>query len=148
MDHAFGITSTCTLKTPPVWNATFGADWQPIQRGAAFADLDCKRVVYIGNGETGFMVYAFDAASGTQLWDARFSRCCGSIGTAIANGMVYVSSSSGTITAWAPQASAKTLRKTAVNRPQIPTRDAEEAWPLVDLRGTPTGLFNFWKDDR
>ena len=48
--------------------------------------------------------FAFDAATGAQLWTVGLSDL-GNIGTVIADGVLYVSSRDGTITAWAPPGS-------------------------------------------
>lgn len=143
---AFSIASTCILNTTPVWNASFGPVGSPTKATQRSPISIANGVAYVSN-YTGNMEYAFNAASGAQLWSTKLSACCGSTGTVIANGMVYVSSSDGTITAWAPSSMAKKLRKKAVKRPPIiPTREALS--PPVDLGGAPRELFNVGQPER
>ena len=72
-------------------------------------------MIYVSN-YTHKTEFAFDAKRGTQLWSVPLPDV-GDVGTVIANGMVYVSSKDGTITAWAPpqeQKTEKALPKRAV----------------------------------
>lgn len=46
-------------------------------------------------------VYAFDAASGAQLWSGSLSGA-GQIGPVVVNGRIYVGDVGGTIHAWVP----------------------------------------------
>jgi outer membrane protein assembly factor BamB len=54
--------------------------------------------------------FAFNAATGAQLWSEALPDV-GDVGTVIANGIVYVSSRDGTITAWAPPGSKSKKKK-------------------------------------
>ncbi|HLY03101.1 MAG TPA: PQQ-binding-like beta-propeller repeat protein [Candidatus Cybelea sp.] len=102
---AFSIQSNCTLNPTPVWSADFGPD------GARLSGAQTPRspisvangVVYVSNYSLK-TEYAFDAATGTQLWSTALSEY-GTVGTVIANGVVYVGARDGTITAWAPPGS-------------------------------------------
>ncbi len=142
---AFSMAANCTLNATPVWSAQFGP--------AGAADIPAPRspisiangVVYVSN-YTGDTEYAFDAATGAQLWALPLPYY-GREGTVIANGMVYVSSADGTITAWAPPGSAAKLRKKAVKRrPTIRVRDwsvPDGRGGMIDLRSSPNALSNF-----
>lgn len=141
---AFSMASNCTLNPTPVWNAQFG----PIGTSETAAPRSpisiANGVVYVSN-YTGDTEYAFDDATGAQLWTLPLPYY-GRQGTVIANGMVYVSSSDGTITAWAPSPSQRP-RKKAVNR--LPTiREHDFSIPdgmggRIDLRSSPNALANF-----
>jgi outer membrane protein assembly factor BamB len=97
---AFGMASNCTLNPQPVWAVKFGPD------ARQFNYMNTPRspvsiangVVYIANHNRKREM-AFDAATGAELWTTTLS-ANGDIGTLIANGVVYVSSLDGTITAW------------------------------------------------
>ncbi|MBV8530144.1 MAG: PQQ-like beta-propeller repeat protein, partial [Candidatus Eremiobacteraeota bacterium] len=95
-------------------------------------------VLYISNF-TGDTEFAFDAASGARLWRVTLPGH-GVIGTVIANGMVYVSSYDGTISAWAPSPAAEKLRRRAVKRPAIVIPDnvsiPDGYGGTIDLRGS------------
>ena len=69
----------------------------------------------------------------------------------IANGMVYVSSSDGTISAWAPLPSQK-RRKKAVNKdsndPRTRLLNSRRQGGGYDLRSSPNALANFGLSDR
>ncbi len=128
---AFSITSNCTLNTTPVWSAQFGPDG-PRRSPISIAN----GVVYVGN-YTGDTLYAFNAATGAQLWSVALSSYTG-VGTVIANGMVYIGAQDGTITAYAPPAAAQILKKAVVktSRSFVPvhhgvprTTFSWERWP-------------------
>jgi PQQ-like domain len=108
---AFSIQgSTCTLNPTPVWNAQFGPDGAHVSAQTPRSPLSIANgVVYVANygHKTEF---AFDAATGAQLWSDPLSDF-GDVGTVIANGIVYVSARDGTITAWAPPGSKNKKRK-------------------------------------
>jgi outer membrane protein assembly factor BamB len=99
---AFSIASNCTLNATPVWNASFGAD------GAALTSDDTPRspisiangVLYVSDYATS-TAYAFNAATGAQLWSKSLSGK-GIVGPIVANGRLYVSDESGNLTAWSP----------------------------------------------
>jgi len=102
---AFSIASNCTLNTKPVWNKRFGPDASQIkylQKPRSPISI-ANGVVYIANHNRK-KEFAFDAATGALLWTLGLPNN-GDIGTVIANGIVYVSSVDGTITAWAPPGS-------------------------------------------
>jgi outer membrane protein assembly factor BamB len=92
---AFSMTANCTLNPTPVWNGTFGAT------------KDKRSPITIANGVAyiaGYnenTVYAFDAASGAQLWSGSLSGA-GQIGPVVVNGRIYVGDVGGTIHAWVP----------------------------------------------
>lgn len=102
---AFGIQSNCTLNPVPVWSAKFGPDGKrdPGAQTQRSPISIANGVVYVAN--YGFKTeFAFDASSGAQLWSVPLSDF-GNVGTVVANGIVYVSSRDGNITAWAPPGS-------------------------------------------
>lgn len=106
---AFQMESNCTLNPTPVWTTPFGpAGGQNITERRSPISI-ANGVVYISN-YTGNTEYAFDAASGTMLWQSALPSS-GDEGTVIANGMVFVSASNGSIFAWALPQTAKALRK-------------------------------------
>ncbi len=106
---AFSMAPNCTLNATPIWSAQFGpAGAQPIPAPRSPISI-ANGVVYVSN-YTGDTEYAFDAATGAQLWALPLPYY-GRQGTVIANGMVYVSSSDGTITAWAPPDPLKATQK-------------------------------------
>ncbi len=106
---AFSMESNCTLNPTPAWAASFGpnatADDQEPRSPISIAN----GVVYVGNYK-GDTEYAFNAASGAQLWSYTLSSW-GNVGTVIIDGMVYTGAADGTITAWAPPAQAQRLRR-------------------------------------
>lgn len=114
---AFAMASKCTLNPTPVWSQAFGPEGSQAYDTKRSPISIANGVVYISN-DAGDTEYAFDASTGAQLWTTSLSGS-GDIGTVIANGMVYVSALDGTITAWAPSASAARLRKhvAPANRP-------------------------------
>jgi outer membrane protein assembly factor BamB len=109
---AFSIQSNCTLNPTPAWTANFGPDGSPSTTTRRSPITIANGVVYISNynGDTEF---AFNAATGAQLWTAPLSSW-GTVGAVVANGIVYVGSDDGTITAWAPSSYAAKLRKRTV----------------------------------
>lgn len=109
---AFSIESNCTLNPTPVWSANFGPDGTNGGETPRSPISIANGVVYVGN-DTGDTEYAFNAATGTQLWTLSLPTWTRE-GTVIANGMVYVSTDGGGIIAWAPPASAEKLRKKVV----------------------------------
>jgi outer membrane protein assembly factor BamB len=124
---AFSMASNCTLNATPVWNAKFGPDATKLtylQTPRSPISI-ANGVVYIANHNRKREL-AFDASSGAELWNIGLSNN-GDIGTVIADGVVYVSSFDGTITAWAPPASLK-KRKNADNSPPV-----KSATPLAAL---------------
>ncbi|MGP8099809.1 MAG: PQQ-binding-like beta-propeller repeat protein [Candidatus Cybelea sp.] len=102
---AFSIQSNCTLNPTPVWNAKFGPDGKhlPGSQTPRSPISIANGVVYISNYSLK-TEFAFDAATGTQLWSVGLSDW-GDVGTIVADGVVYVSARDGTITAWAPAGS-------------------------------------------
>ncbi|HTU82443.1 MAG TPA: LamG-like jellyroll fold domain-containing protein, partial [Candidatus Acidoferrales bacterium] len=106
---AFTMQGNCTLNPTPVWAASFGPDGAGGSQTPRSPISIANGVVYVGN-YTGDTEYAFNAQSGSLLWTDALSSW-GNVGTVVANGMVYVSSADGTITAWAPPAQAQFLRK-------------------------------------
>jgi outer membrane protein assembly factor BamB len=108
---AFSIQYNCTLNETPVWRARFLPD------GARATGAKTPRspisiangVVYVSNYSRD-TEFAFDAATGAELWSVGLSNY-GNIGTIIANGVVYVSSRDGTITAWSPPGSRAKRKK-------------------------------------
>ena len=109
---AFKMRPNCTLNAKPVWNKHFGPDASHANAQTARSPLSIANgVVYVAN-YTHRTEFAFDAKTGAQLWSVALPDV-GNVGTVIANGMVYVSSKDGTITAWAPPGSKKkkSLRK-------------------------------------
>ncbi len=147
---AFSMASNCTLNTTPVWSAQFGPAGTAQAPAPRSPISIANGVVYISN-YTGDTEYAFNDATGAQLWTLPLPYY-GRQGTVIANGMVYVSSSDGTITAWAPLPSAQKLRKKAVKG--LPTnRGHQISIPdgmggRIDLRSSPNALANFGLPDR
>jgi outer membrane protein assembly factor BamB len=139
---AFKMASNCTLDPIPVWNAAFGPAGTATVAAPRSPISIANGVVYISN-YTGDTEYAFDAATGAQLWSLKLPYY-GRQGTVIANGMVFVSSSDGTIGAWAPG-----------QRPekQIPFRRAPGAsipdgiGGTIDLRSSPNALSNFGRSE-
>lgn len=107
---AFRMQSNCTLNPNPVWHAKFGPDASQ-KKGTQMPRSPisiANGVVYIAN-HSYKKEFAFDAASGAALWTLVLPGN-GDIGTVIANGVVYVSSADGTITAWAPPGSGSKKR--------------------------------------
>lgn len=97
---AFAMQSNCTLNPSPAWSAHFGPDGEAMGPQTPRSPISIANgVVYVAN-YSGQTEYAFDAATGAQLWTVPL-QSLGSIGTVIANGKVYVSAAGGHITAWA-----------------------------------------------
>ncbi len=98
---AFNVQSNCTLNPVPAWSAQFGPD------GSGTNDQVTRSAITVANGvayianSTGQTEFAFDAATGAQLWTYALPSG-GRIGTLVANGMVYVSDNGGHISAFAP----------------------------------------------
>ena len=84
---AFSIASNCTLNTTPVWSQNFGPAGSAGTTSRRSPISIANGVVYISNF-TGDTEYAFDAATGAQLWKLSLPSA-GDQGTLIANGMVY-----------------------------------------------------------
>jgi outer membrane protein assembly factor BamB len=131
---AFSIQSNCTLNPTPVWSASFSPDAAVTGRLEPRSPISIAGgVVYVGNYD-GDTEYAFDAASGSQVWSKTLSSW-GNVGTVIANGMLYVGSGDGTITAWAPAFQAQRLRRLyKIKRLLIPVHHSSPsnrfaAWP-------------------
>ncbi|MEO9170215.1 MAG: LamG-like jellyroll fold domain-containing protein [Candidatus Aquilonibacter sp.] len=99
---AFSVQSDCTLNPTPVWNAAFGAD------GAVLTGNDTPRspitiangVLYVSDFVTS-TTFAFDAASGAQLWTSPLNGN-GIVGPIVINGHLYTGDISGRLNAWAP----------------------------------------------
>lgn len=97
---AFSMQSNCTLNPTPVWAAQFGPQGQATGPQTPRSPISIANgIVYVAN-YSGQTEYAFDAATGVQLWTISLPSL-GNIGTVVANGKVYVSSGGGNITAWA-----------------------------------------------
>lgn len=97
---AFGFTSNCILDTTPVWNQRFGPDASKIKGvQTPRSPLSIANgVIYVSNYSRK-TEFAFNAATGAELWTTPLSEF-GTVGTVIADGVVYVSSRDGNITAW------------------------------------------------
>jgi hypothetical protein len=107
---AFSFESTCTINPTPVWYAEFGPDGSTtdVQTNRSAITV-ANGVLYVGNGP-GNTMYAFNAATGAQLWSV--SAGGPSIpGTIVSNGIVYVSSNTGDLTAWAPPSQSSVLKR-------------------------------------
>lgn len=147
---AFSMTSNCTLNPTPVWSASFGPIGNQTTPAPRSPISIANGVLYISN-YTGDTEYAFNAATGAQLWNQTLP-AYGRIGTVIANGMVYVSSIDGTITAWAPAPLAQKLRKQADKsvRSALPgdgTSIPSGVGGTIDLRGSHASLANFGQSE-
>ncbi len=147
---AFSMAPNCTLNTTPVWSAQFGPAGTAKMAAPRSPISIANGVVYVSN-YTGDTEYAFNAATGAQLWTLPLPYY-GRQGTVIANGMIYVSSADGTITAWAPPSSAQKLRKKAVNG-LPPIRGHDISIPdgkggTIDLRSSTNAPVNFGRPDR
>lgn len=114
---AFRMQSNCTLNPTPVWHAKFGPDAaqvKSVQTPRSPISI-ANGVVYIAN-HNHKKEFAFDAATGAQLWSVGLSNN-GDVGTVIANGVIYVSALDGTITAWAPPGSRAKKRNDRLSSP-------------------------------
>ena len=109
---AFSIQSNCTLNPTPAWAANFGPVGSVSSTARRSPISIVNGVVYISNF-TGDTEYAFNAATGAQLWTTPLSSW-GTVGTIVANGIVYVGQDGGAITAWALPDRARVLRKHVV----------------------------------
>lgn len=92
---AFSVNANCTLNPTPVWNGTFGAT-----KDRRSPVVVANGVVYVG-AKNENAIYAFDAASGAQLWNGALSGA-GVNEPVVINGRLYVGDLGGTIRAWAP----------------------------------------------
>ncbi|MFZ0363961.1 MAG: PQQ-binding-like beta-propeller repeat protein [Candidatus Cybelea sp.] len=129
---ALSVASNCTLNATPVWAAKFGPD------GTANGVDDARSPISIANGVvyvsnyTGETEFAFNAATGAQLWTVGLPNW-GREGTVIANGMVFVSAFNGVITAFAPAPSSKSRRKAPFTAEGIPATNVfiarQVGWP-------------------
>jgi outer membrane protein assembly factor BamB len=126
---AFGVQSNCTLNPVPVWSANFGPDGTNESQTPRSPISIANGVVYVSN-YTGDTEYAFNAATGSELWTVPLPSW-GNVGTVIADGMVYVSAANGTITAWALPETAKKLRARVArtSRSAIPVPRSSPATP-------------------
>lgn len=128
---AFSIQSNCTLNPTPAWAANFGPVGSVSSTSRRSPISIVNGVVYISNF-TGDTEYAFNAATGAQLWTTPLSSW-GTVGTIVANGIVYVGQDGGAITAWALPDRARVLRKDVVKsaHSKIPShRFSGEPWRL------------------
>jgi outer membrane protein assembly factor BamB len=132
---AFSMQSNCTLNPTPVWSAQFGPDGGPTGAQTPRSPISVANgVVYVAN-YTGDTEYAFNAATGQQLWMLSLPSW-GNVGTVIADGMVFVGSAGGTITAYALPSQAKSLGKRVV-------RTARSVTPVY--RSSPLTPWAAWK---
>lgn len=114
---AFAMQANCTLNSTPAWSANFGPNGNGNGDQTPRSPISIANgVVYVGN-YTGDTEYAFDAATGSQLWSVPLPSW-GNVGTVIADGIVYVGAGGGKITAWALPATAHRLRGGAVRKMQ------------------------------
>lgn len=98
---AFSINASCTLNTTPVWNAGFGADGATLNDDTPRSPISIANgVLYVSDYQTA-TTYAFNAASGAQLWSKALSGK-GIVGPVVANGHLYVGNIGGAMTAWTP----------------------------------------------
>lgn len=109
---AFQIASNCTLDPVPAWSARFGPDGADGHQTPRSPISIANGVVYVGN-DTDETEFAFNARTGKRLWTLPLPNWSKQ-GTLVVNGMAYVSSEGGTITAWAPSKTAERLRKEVV----------------------------------
>jgi outer membrane protein assembly factor BamB len=146
---AFKMASNCTLNPLPVWNATFGPKGSTGTAAPRSPISIANGVVYISN-YTGDTEYAFNAATGAQLWSLKLPYY-GRQGTVIANGMVFVSSSDGTIGAWAPSSLLPRLRKRVEKKIPFPVAPdvsiPDGVGGTIDLRSSPNALANFGRSE-
>jgi outer membrane protein assembly factor BamB len=110
---AFSMASNCTLNATPVWSAQFGPSGNPSGPQTPRSPISIANgVVYVAN-YSGDTEYAFNAATGQQLWMLSLASY-GNVGTVIADGMVFVGSAGGAITAYTLPSQAEKLRKKVV----------------------------------
>jgi hypothetical protein len=90
--YAFTVHAGCTISGTPDWGV-------PLSSGSnIFSPLTTTAAaVYVGVGD---MVYARSAATGSPLWSARVGNANLYAGIAIADGMMFVSSWGGTVSAF------------------------------------------------
>ncbi len=109
---AFSMQANCTLNPTPVWSANFGpAGTASVQAPRSPISI-ANGVVYVAN-YTGDTQYAFNAATGSQLWSFALSSW-GNVGAVIDSGTVFVGAADGTITAFALPAQATAIQKRVV----------------------------------
>lgn len=123
---AFSIQSNCTLNPTPAWAANFGPAGSQTSTSRRSPISIVNGVAFISNF-TGDTEYAFDAATGAQVWTTPLTSW-GTVGTIVANGIVYVGQDSGGITAWALPNRARALRKHVV-------KSAHSKIPATHARG-------------
>lgn len=126
---AFSIASNCTLNTTPVWSARFAPDASrnPGAQTQRSPLSIANGVIYVSNYSQK-NEFAFNDATGARLWSTPLSEY-GNVGTVIANGVVYVSSRDGNITAWGPPAS-KSKKRNARRILPLPSARAAQAAAL------------------
>lgn len=143
------MASNCTLNSAPVWSAAFGPTGDEKHAAPRSPISIANGVVYVSN-YTGDTQYAFNAATGAQLWSLKLPYY-GRQGTVIANGVVFVSSSDGTISAWAP--SSRLPRSGRRVGTIIPFRVAPDlsipdgVGGTIDLRSSPNALASFGRSE-
>lgn len=93
---AFSITASCTLNPTPAWNGLFGSTSGDLRSPITIAN----GVLYVA-GANEDMVFAYDAATGAQLWTGSLGNA-GRIGPIVASGRLYVGDFRGVLHAWAP----------------------------------------------
>lgn len=145
---AFEMASNCTLNPTPVWSAMFGPEGTSKVAAPRSPISIANGVVYISN-YTGDTQFAFDAATGRQLWHLALPYY-GRQGTLIVNGTVFVSSSDGTISAWSPSGHLNGNARAKAASPSGATTGEsilDGTGGTIDLRGSPNGLANFGRSD-
>jgi outer membrane protein assembly factor BamB len=146
---AFQMASNCTLNSVPVWSAMFGPTGDAKHAAPRSPISIANGVVYVSN-YTGDTQYAFNAATGAQLWSLKLPYY-GRQGTVIANGMVFVSSSDGTMSAWAPSSRLPRFRKRVGAimpfrvSPDLSIPDGVGG--TIDLRSSPNALASFGRSE-
>jgi len=98
---AFSMQMNCTLNPTPVWNAVFGGDGSTTSATTLRSPISIANGVVYLSDYAASTAYAFNAASGTQLWSTPLSGK-GVVGPIVVNGRLYTSDISGKITAWSP----------------------------------------------
>ncbi len=102
---AFSVAADCTINPTPVWNAVFGVDGSRTTQEATRSGITIANGVVYVSGYTNNTTYAFNAATGTQLWSAPLGNETGNQGIVapiVQNGHLYVGDMSGAIHAWTP----------------------------------------------
>lgn len=98
---AFSIAPDCTLNPTPVWNAAFGADGATLNDDTPRSPISIANgVAYVSDYQTS-TTYAFDAATGAQLWSKTLGGK-GIVGPIVVNGKLYIGNIGGAMTAWTP----------------------------------------------